>query len=102
MSIKLKKTENGFISSENTIIFEKEGPTSISVECDGKGCDEVFLKNEALAYLNREASKSRMRVNSEEGLHKTIPVKVNKGDSARVRFLEFPVEITPDERLIKG
>ena len=102
MGIILKKTENGFMSTGNANIFERQGPTSISVECDGKGYDEVFLKNEALAYTNREASKYGMRVNSEEGLHKTIPVKVNKGDSARVRFLEFPVEITPDERLIKG
>ena len=78
MDIKLKKEENGSFITESKIEFGKGGCAMVSVDCDEKGCDEVLLRRETESQA-------------------TIPVKVERGESARVKRLDFPVEVLPQE-----
>lgn len=98
MDIKLKKEENGVFTVKNKIDFTKGGPSTVSIECSNQGCDPIHLKKEAESYLNQQAFIQGMRVKSIVGPQATIPVKVEKGESARVKRLDFPVEVLPRER----
>lgn len=97
MNINLRKNENGsfFVEGNGIIDFWRGGLARVSVKCDDYGYDEILLRNDALSYLNHLASNQGMRVLREEGQQATIPVRVERGESARVRYLEFPVEILP-------
>lgn len=95
MDIKLIKEENGVFTVKNKINFTKGGPSTVSVECSNQGCDPILLKKEAESYLNQQALIQGMKVKGIIGPQTTIPVKVEKGESARVKRLDFPVEILP-------
>lgn len=97
MDIKLKKEENGSFITESKIDFGKGGCAMVSVDCDEKGCDEVLLRRETESYLNAQALIQGMRVKGITGPQATIPVKVERGESARVKRLDFPVEVLPQE-----
>lgn len=98
MDIKLKKEENGSFTVKDKINFTKGGSAMVSVECCNQGCDEVLLKKEAKSYLNQQALTQGMRVEEVIGPQATIPVRVERGESARVKRLDFPVDILPQER----
>ena len=98
MDIKLKREENGFFTVKDKIDFSKGGPATVSVECDNQGYDEVLLKKEAESYLNQQALTQGMRIEGAFGPQATIPVKVERGESARVKRFDFPVDILPRER----
>lgn len=98
MDIKLKKEENGSFTVKDKINFTKGGSAMVSVECCKQGCDEVLLKKEAKSYLNQQALTQGMRVEEVIGPQATIPVRVERGESARVKRLDFPVDILPQER----
>lgn len=98
MDIKLKKEENGSFTLKNKIDFSKGGSTMVSAECCNQGYDEVFLKKEAISYLNQQALIQGMRVEEIIGPQATIPVRVEKGESARVKRLDFPIDILPRKR----
>ena len=95
MSIRLRRERNGSFCSDEVLDFTKGGSAEISVNCDGFGHDEMILKKEAVAYLNDLASTQGMRVEEQDGPLATVPVKVKKGESARVRYIKFPAEIAP-------
>ena len=95
MDIKLKKEGNRLFKVKNKINFSKGGHATVSVECDNQGCDEILLKKEAESYLNQQALTQGMRVEEAFGPQATIPVKVGRGESARVKRLDFPIEILP-------
>lgn len=98
MDIKLKKEENGSFTVIDKINFSKGGSAMVSVECCNQGCDEVLLKKEAESYLNQQALTQGMKVEEVIGPQATIPVRVARGESARVKRLDFPVDILPRER----
>lgn len=98
MKIKLKKEENGLLTAKEKINFTKGGPAIVSVECCNQGCDEVFLKKEAKSYLNQQALTQGMKVEEAIGPQTTISARVERGESARVKRLDFPVDILPRER----
>ena len=98
MDIKLKKEENGSFTVKDKINFTKGGSAMVLVECCNHGCDEVLLKKEAKSYLNQQALTQGMRVEEVIGPQATIPVRVERGESARVKRLDFPVDILPQER----
>ncbi len=96
MNIEIKKETNGYFITENKIDFGRGGCAMVSVDCDEHGCDEMLLRRGAESFLNRLASKQGMRVERvEEGSIATIPVGVERGESARVKFIEFPIDIFP-------
>lgn len=95
MKIKIIKNGNGSFSTENRIDFWRGGRFMVSVETDENGYDEVFLRKEAETYLDRKASFDRMKVLRAEGSVTKIPVRVERGESARVRYIEFPIDILP-------
>ena len=95
MKIKLKKEENGLFTLKNKIDFSKGGSAMVSVECCSQGCDEVLLKKETEYYLNQHALTQGMRVVEVIGPQATIPVRVEKGESARVKRLDFFIDILP-------
>lgn len=98
MDIKLKKEENGSFTVKDKINFTKGGSAMVSVEYCNQGCDEVLLKKEAKSYLNQQALTQGMRVEEVIGSQATIPVRVERGESARVKRLDFPVDILPQEK----
>lgn len=98
MDIKLKKEENGLFTEKDRINFSKGGTTMVSVECSNQGYDEVFLKKEAESYLNQQALIHGMKVEEASGPQATVPVKVERGESARVKRVDFPVDILPREK----
>ena len=98
MDIKLKKEEKESFTLKDKIDFSKGGSTMVSVECCNQGCDEVLLKKDAISYLNQQALTQGMRVEEIIGPKATIPVRVERGESARVKRLDFPVDILPRER----
>lgn len=98
MDIKLKKEENGSFTVIDKINFSKGGSAMVSVECCNQGYDEVLLKKEAESYLNQQALTQGMKVEEVIGPQATIPVRVARGESARVKRLDFPVDILPRER----
>jgi hypothetical protein len=98
MDIKLKKEENGLFTVKDKIDFSKGGSATVSVECANQGYDEVLLKKEAESYLNQQALTQGMRIEEIFGPQATIPVKVERGESARVKRLDFPVDILPQGR----
>ena len=95
MDIKLKKDGNGLFIVKDKINFTKGGSAIVSVECGSQGCDEVLLKKEAESYLNQQALAQGMKVEEALGPQATIPVKVERGESARVKRIDFPVDILP-------
>ena len=95
MEIKLKKEENGLFTVKEKIDFTKGGHAMVSVECGSLGCDEVFLKKEAESYLNQQSLAHGMKVEEAYGPQATVPVKVERGESARVKRVDFPVDILP-------
>ena len=97
MNIKLKKEEDGVFSVKNKIDFAKVGLSTVSVECSNQGCDPIHLKKETESYLNQQALIQGMRVKGIISPQASIPVKVEKGESARVKRLDFPVEVLPQE-----
>ena len=98
MDIKVKKESDGSFITESKIDFGKGGCAMVYVDCDEKGCDEVLLRRETESYLNTQALKQGMSVKEIIGPQATIPVKVERGESARVKRLDFTVEILPRER----
>lgn len=98
MDIKLKKEESGVFTVKDKIDFTKGGLSTVSVECSNQGCDAILLKKEAESYLDQQALIQGMRVKGIIGPQATIPVKVERGESARVKRLDFPVEVLPRER----
>lgn len=98
MNIKLKKEGNGLFTVKDKIDFSKGGPATVSVECDNHGYDEVLLKKETESYLNQQALTQGMRIEEAFYPQATIPVKVERGESARVKRLDFPIDILPQER----
>ena len=96
MDIKLFK-ENGAFTLEGRPNYCKGGPAMVSVECDNYGCDEVILRKEAVSFLNSQALPQGMRVEEVVGPQTTIPIRVKKGESARVKRLDFPIDIVPQE-----
>lgn len=95
MKIQLFRKGNGSFATENRIDFCRGGRFMVSVETEEHGYDEVFLRKEAETYLNRKASLYRMKVLRAEGPVTKIPVRVERGESVRVRYIEFPIEILP-------
>lgn len=95
MEIKLKRERNGCYFTESKNDFWRGGRSYVSVECDAYGFDEALLRREAESYLNRLASRQQMRVIRTEGPITKIPVRVERGESSRVRYLEFPIDILP-------
>lgn len=95
MIIKIKKECNGDYYSESPIDFSLGGRAQVFVECCNHGYDEVLLRRGAESYLNQIALSQGMRVLSTIGDTQTVPVSVQRGESARVRCLKFPVEILP-------
>ena len=94
MKIKVIKVDGSFTVEEKPDYW-KGGSAMVSVECDNHGYDEVLLKKEAESYLNQQALTQGMRVEEILGHQATTPVSVKRGESARVRHLEFPIEILP-------
>lgn len=94
MKIQLTK-EGGSFSVKESIDYWKGGPALVSVECNYPGYDEVLLKKEAESYLNQQALNQGMRVEEIIGPQATTPVSVERGESARVKHLEFPIDILP-------
>ena len=91
----LNKLKDGSFKEEY-LDFSKGGTAEVSVNCGENLSDEVVLRRESLSYLNEMASTQGMKVIDVEGPQLTINVKVKRGDSARVKFLKYPVEIYPD------
>lgn len=95
MTIKIKKDGDGSFYAESQINFGMGGRARVSVDCDNHGYDEILLRREVESYLNEMASSQGMRVVRTTGDTASIPVRVNRGGSARVRYLEFPIDILP-------
>ncbi len=95
MDIKMKRKEDGSFSVAGLLNFSRGGYAIVSVECE-KSYDQLLLKSDAISHLNEIASKQGMSVSKTEGAQAVIPVKVERGESARVRYVEFPVEILPN------
>ena len=98
MDIKLKKEEDGTFTVKKSINYWKGGPATVSVECDNHGYDESLLKKEAESFLNQQALTQGMIIEKVLGPQTTIPVKVERGESARVKRLDFPINILPDQK----
>ena len=94
MDIKLIKLGDSF-TVEGRPDYWKGGTAMVSVECDNHGYDEVLLKKETELYLNQQAQTQGMRVKEIWGPQATTRVNVERGESARVKFLKFPIEILP-------
>lgn len=94
MDIKLIKADGAFMVKEWPN-YRKGGSAMVSVECDNHGYDEVLLKKEAVSYFNQQALTQGMRVEEIWGTQATTPVNVERGESARVKYLRFPIEILP-------
>ena len=94
MVIKIKKEKDGSFKEEY-IDFSRGGYAEVSVNCVELAYDEILLRNSSLSYLNGIASTQGMNVVNIEGPIKTIPVKVERGESNRVKYLNYPVEILP-------
>jgi hypothetical protein len=97
MDIKILKEKDGSFNVEH-IDFSRGGYAEVSVKCVELACDEVLLRNSSLSYLNGLASSLGMKVVNIEGPIKTIPIKVERGESARVKYLNYPVEIIPQKK----
>jgi hypothetical protein len=99
MDIKIRKESNGSLNAEEDYDFSKGGDAEVSVECGEHMSDEFILKKDSLAYLNKMASSQGMKVVKIDGIQKTIsPAKVERGESVRVKYLKYPVEILPKNK----
>lgn len=96
MYIHLKKGYEFFIIEETNVKnFTNGGQITVKVECDEIGCDEEILKRQSLSFLNQISMNERMAIRDLHGEQKTISARVMKGESARVKYLEFEAEIIP-------
>lgn len=96
MDIRIKRNENDSFETERELDFSRGGRALVSVICE-KSYNQAMLIRDAVSYLNKKASNQDMRVSKTEGPQTTIPVRVERGESARVRFIKFPVEILPKQ-----
>ena len=96
MKINLILSENSF-SIEDTDIksFSNYNRISISVKCGQPGMDELLLKKAALSFLNSIAKNEGVMLQQISDRQSTIPVRVNKGESARIKYIEFSAEVLP-------
>lgn len=97
MNMKLFKEEDGAFTGKERINYSKGGHATVSVECSNEGCDEILLRKEATSYLNQQALAQGMRVEEVFGPQATIPVKVGRGESARVKRLDYLIDILPSQ-----
>lgn len=95
MKIELFREGKDNFSTESKIDFLQDERAVVAVGCDEHGCDEISLRREAEAFLNRQASLTGMRVTRAEDPMADIRVRVERGESARVKYLEFPIDILP-------
>lgn len=95
MKIELFRKGKDNFSTESKIDFLRNERAVVAVECYEHGCDEILLRREAETFLNRQASLYGMRVIRAGGPMARVPVRVDRGESARVKYLEFPIDILP-------
>ena len=101
MDIQLIKEEDGTFTEKERTNYWKVGHATVSVECNNEGCDEILLRKDATSYLNHQALTLGMRVEKVFGPQATIPVKVGRGESARVKRIDVPIDILPQKKTIK-
>jgi hypothetical protein len=98
MVIRIRKDKEGFLNAEECLNFSKGGYAEVSVKCDENVSDIVFLRKESLSFLNRMASNQGMKVQIIDASQVSVAARVERGDSAKVKYLKYPIEILPDNK----
>lgn len=90
---KINIFKKGRFFSEEVIDFSDCNPTRVIVTCDEQGCDEVILKKDALNFLNQLASEQGRKVTLRDDYIRSINAPTERGESARVKLLDFGIDI---------